>query len=122
VLRRLGYITEEQLLKALSKQLDIPYHPSLKDVEISQDLIKSIPVKFVWHYKFMPLALKNKVLKMAISNPLEVWPKEDIKLLLGYDTDVVLSPREEILEAIRKFYGVGAETVQKILEKKEPAG
>jgi len=121
VLRRLGYITEEQLLKALSKQLDIPYHPSLKDIEISQDLIKSIPVKFVWHYKFMPLSLNNNALKMAISNPLEIWPMEDIKLLLGYSAEIVLAPEQEIVDAIRKHYGVGAETVQKILEKKEPA-
>lgn len=115
-----GYVTEQQLLKGLSKQLDIPFMPSLKDVNIPENIIKAIPVKFVWHYKFMPLDLKDNVLKMAISNPLEVWPAEDIKLLLGFDTEVVLTPQGEIEEAIRKFYGVGADTVQKILEKKEP--
>ncbi|MFH1753560.1 MAG: GspE/PulE family protein, partial [Candidatus Omnitrophota bacterium] len=77
------------------------------------------PVKFVWHYKFMPLEINDKLLKMAISNPLEVWPTEDIKLLLGFDTQVVLAPQTEIEGAIRKFYGVGADTVQKILEKRD---
>jgi len=118
---KLGYITEDHLLTALSEQLDIPYYPTLRDVKISENVIKAIPVKFVWHYKFMPLSINNNVLKMAISNPLEVWPTEDIKLLLGYGTEAVLAPQNDILEAIRKYYGVGAETVQKILEKKEPA-
>lgn len=116
-LLKLGYIKEEQLIMALSKQLDIPYRPTLKDVDIPESVIKAVPVKLVWHYKFMPLSLDNNVLKMAISNPLEVWPTEDIKLLLGYTTEVVLVPQKEIIEAIRKYYGVGAETVQKILEK-----
>ena len=120
LLMKFGFITEDQLLQALSKQLDIPYYPNLKDLEIDENVIKTIPVKFVWHYKFMPLALTERVLQIAISNPLEVWPTEDIKLLLGYTTEIVLAPQTEIIEAIRKYYGVGAETVQRILEKKEP--
>ncbi|MBL7073288.1 MAG: Flp pilus assembly complex ATPase component TadA [Candidatus Omnitrophica bacterium] len=120
VVRGLGYITEEQLLLALSKQFDVPYYPTLRDVDIPEDVIKAIPVKFVWHYKFVPLAIKDNVLTLAISDPLEIWSTEDIKLLLGYGTDVVLTPSSEVLEAIHKYYGVGAETVQKILEEKGP--
>jgi len=116
----LGYITEEQLLLALSKQFDVPYYPTLRDIDIPEKVIKAIPVKFVWHYKFMPLAIKDNVLTLAISDPLEIWSTEDIKLLLGYGTDVVLTPSSEVLEAIHKYYGVGAETVQKILEEKGP--
>ncbi|MBL7157546.1 MAG: type II/IV secretion system protein [Candidatus Omnitrophica bacterium] len=121
VMRRMGYVTEEQLLKALATQLDIQYIPSLKDIEIPEEVISAVPVKLVWHYKFMPISIKNRVLKIALSNPLEVWPTEDLKLLLGYDTEIMLAPAEQITEAIRRCYGVGAETVQKILEKKEPA-
>lgn len=120
VVRGLGYITEEQLLLALSKQFNVPYYPTLRDVDIPEDVIKAIPVKFVWHYKFVPLAIKDNVLTLAISDPLEIWSTEDIKLLLGYGTDVVLTPSSEVLEAIHKYYGVGAETVQKILEEKPP--
>jgi type II secretory ATPase GspE/PulE/Tfp pilus assembly ATPase PilB-like protein len=117
-----GHITERDLLEGLSKQLDVPFMPSLKDVDVPDSVLKAVPVKFVWHYRFMPLAIENKVLKMALSNPLEVWPTEDIKMLLGYDTEVVLVPQDEIVEAIKKFYGVGADTVQKILDKKAPDG
>ena len=120
VLINMGYLAEDQLLKALSKQLDIPYVSSLKGLEISEQVIKAVPVKIVWHYKFMPLSINGEVLKLAISNPHEIWSAEDIKLLLGYNTEIVLVPTKEIMEAIRKYYGIGAETVQKILEKKEP--
>ncbi|MCK5450754.1 MAG: Flp pilus assembly complex ATPase component TadA [Candidatus Omnitrophica bacterium] len=116
----LGYITEEQLLSALGKQLGIPYYPNLKNIKIPDEVIKAVPVKIVWHYKFMPLSLEEGVLKLAISDPHEIWSTEDIKLVLGYSTETVLAPSKAILEAISKYYGIGADTVQRILEKKEP--
>lgn len=120
ILMKLGFVTEEQLLMALGKQLDIPYYPDLKNIEIPDSVIRAIPVKFVWHYKFMPLSIENNLLKLAISDPLEIWSTEDIKLLLGYNTEIVLAPSKEILDTIRKYYGVGAETVQRILARKQP--
>lgn len=119
-LLKLGHVTEEELLQALGKQLGIAYYPTLKDVKIPDRVIKAVPVKFVWHYKFMPLDIQDNVLKLAISDPLEIWSTEDVKLLLGYNTEIVLAPSAQILETIRKYYGVGAEIVQKILEKREP--
>ncbi|MBU1894976.1 MAG: GspE/PulE family protein [Candidatus Omnitrophica bacterium] len=121
VIRDLGYVSEEQLLSGLSQQFNIPYYPTLREIEIPDSVVKAIPVKFVWHYKFMPLSIKENILQLAISDPLEIWSTEDIKLLLGYTADIVLAPSSEIMEAIHKYYGVGAETVQRILEEKEPS-
>ncbi|MFH1798452.1 MAG: ATPase, T2SS/T4P/T4SS family [Candidatus Omnitrophota bacterium] len=119
-LLKLGHVTEDELLQALGKQLNIAYYPSLRNIKVPERVIKAIPVKFVWHYKFMPLEIQDNVLKLAISDPLEIWSTEDVKLLLGYSTEIVLATSDQILEAIRKYYGVGAETVQRILENKEP--
>jgi hypothetical protein len=38
-----------------------------------------VPAKFVWHYKFFPLKIEGKVLTIAISDPLAIWPMEDLK-------------------------------------------
>jgi len=115
VLMRMKFVTEEQLLDALAAQLGLVYYPSLKDVPISNDVIKAIPAKFVWHYKFMPLKIKGKILTIAVSDPLAVWLIEDLKLHLGYDVERVLAVEKEINSSIRKYYGVGAETVEEIL-------
>jgi type II secretory ATPase GspE/PulE/Tfp pilus assembly ATPase PilB-like protein len=40
---------------------------------------------------------------------------EDLKLHLGYDVERVLATEDEILTAIRRHYGIGAETVEEIL-------
>jgi type II secretory ATPase GspE/PulE/Tfp pilus assembly ATPase PilB-like protein len=119
---RLGYISEEQLLITLAEQLSIPFLARLKDKSVSEDVIKAVPARFVWHYKFMPLVLKGNTLTIAVSNPLDVWPTEDIKFHLGFEVEVVLAIEVEIMASIKKYYGLGAAIVEGILDKKdEPA-
>ena len=62
---RLQMIDEQILLEALSKQFDLPYYPTLRDIEVPESVINRVPVKFVWHYKFMPLSLNENTLKIA---------------------------------------------------------
>lgn len=112
---RLGFISQERLLEALAGQLCLIFYNSLKDVPINSNAVKAVPVKLIWHYKFMPIDLKNNVLTIAVSDPLAVWPMEDLKLQLGYDIERVLASEKEITGAIRRYYGLGAETVDEIL-------
>ncbi|MFH0940342.1 MAG: ATPase, T2SS/T4P/T4SS family, partial [Candidatus Omnitrophota bacterium] len=77
--------------------------------------------RFVWHYKFMPLALRGDLLTIAISNPLDVWPTEDIKFHLGFEVEVVLAVETEIMAAIKTYYGLGAAIVEGILDNKDEA-
>lgn len=116
-----GYIDEDGLLNALSEQLNIPYR-KIKNVKIEPAAIDSVPAKFAWHYRVMPLKLENDTLTIALSNPTDSWPLEDIKLHCGYSLELVLASEREIREAVKKYYGVGAETVGKILEKEKKEG
>ncbi len=116
VLIRLRFIDEHQLLLTLSEQFGIHYQ-GIKELSIEDKVITAIPPRYAWHYKFMPLKLKGNLLSIAISNPMDVWLPEDIKLNLGYDVEIVLASEQEIRDCLRRYYGVGAETVEKILEK-----
>jgi len=115
VLVKLNYIRQDQLLEVLASQLGLTFYPSLKDVAVPYDVIKAVPARFVWYYKFMPIKIIGKVLTVAVSDPLAVWLMEDLKLHLGYDVERVLATEDEILAAIRKHYGIGAETIEEIL-------
>jgi len=115
ILLRRNIITQAQLLDGLAEQLCLPFYPNLKDIAVPENVIKAVPAKFVWHYKFMPLKIEGKSLTIAISDPLAVWPMEDLKLHLGYDVERVLATEDEVLLAIRRYYAVGAETVEEIM-------
>jgi type II secretory ATPase GspE/PulE/Tfp pilus assembly ATPase PilB-like protein len=121
ILVRMKLVTEAQLLKILAEQLGLIFYPSLQDMAVSEEVIKAVPAKFVWYYKFLPLDIKGKVLTIAVSDPFAVWPMEDLKLHLGYEVVRGLATEEEILSALRIYYGVGAETVEEILLQSEPA-
>ena len=114
-LLRIKLINDEQLLGALAEQLNLQFLPSLKDVNVLPEVVKAVPPKFVWHYKFMPLKIKGSLLTIAVSDPLAVWPMEDLKLHLGFDVQRVLTTEEEILKCIRRYYGLGADTIEEIL-------
>jgi type II secretory ATPase GspE/PulE/Tfp pilus assembly ATPase PilB-like protein len=115
VLVRLGFIEQTELLVVLAEQMGLACYPSLKSFNVTQDVIKAMPAKFVWHYRCMPLKIDGKTLTVAVADPLAVWIAEDLKLHLGFDIERVLTSEEEILSYIRRFYGVGAETVEEIL-------
>jgi len=115
-----GTLTEEQLLQAFSEQLNIPFI-HLKDVPIKQDVIDRVPARLVQHYKVMPIGWENGTLTVALSDPQHLWSLEDIGLHLSCPVEPVLASTGEILEAITKYYGVGADTIEKILAQKQDA-
>lgn len=118
VLVRLGFATQENVLLALSEQLNIPYL-NLKNLDIDSLVIKKVSAKFASYYKIIPVKIDNNVLVIAMSDPLDVRVLDDIRLLLGMEVKGVLSSETDIQEAIRKHYGVGADTLEKIIAMKQ---
>ena len=122
VLIRRWVVTEKQILQALAEQQGMPFL-DLREIKIDEKAIKSVPAKFVWHYKVMPINIEGNILTVATSNPFDMWPLDDLETNLGYRTEKVLATSSDILEAIKKYYGVGAETIERILtEEKEDKG
>src|SRR3989338_7110157 len=116
---RLGYISERQLLEGLADHLQLPI-VSLKQLTVDDQAIKKVPVRFAWHYRCMPVRLSGKTLTLAMSDPLQVRPVDDLKVHYGLDADIVLATDTEIQDAIRRFYGVGADTMGEILQAAPP--
>ena len=113
-----GKIKEHDLLTCLSEQSGIPI-VSLKNTTIPAQVIEKIPVKYVRHYKVIPVRLEGNVIQIALSDPSNSWALEDIRRQLQIEAEPLLAPSAEIEEAIHKYYGVGADTIEKILSKDE---
>jgi len=119
VLVRMGLITERKLLEVLAVQQGIPFL-DLHEVKIPEKVIKDIPAKFPWHYKIMPINMEGNVLTIAISDPFDMWPIDDLETHLDCRVEKVLATSSDIQEAIKKYYGVGANTIESILAE-EPS-
>jgi len=114
---KLGLVKEEEVFPILAKQLNIPYI-KIKELTIPPEVIQKVPAKFVSHYKLMPIAIKRNTLTIAMSDPLEVHTIDDLRLFLGLEIETVLASDNDIAEAIRKYYGVGAETLEEMVIEK----
>jgi type II secretion system protein E len=114
VLISMGLVSEETILRALAKQLAIPY-VRLSDVKIPRDVIARVPAKIVTHYRLIPVAQNNGTLQVAVSDPLNMHTLDDLRLVLRCDVEPVISTSEDIEEAIKKYYGIGAETVEGLM-------
>jgi type II secretory ATPase GspE/PulE/Tfp pilus assembly ATPase PilB-like protein len=117
-----GMLKEEELLGVISEQFNLAFYPHLKELKISSDAVKAVPAQLVQHHGFMPVSLEGQTLTVAVSNPMDFWLAENIKLNLGFQVKRILSTRREVEKAIQKYYGAVAGTVDKIMEDKTGPG
>ncbi len=116
ILLELGFVDEETVfLPAIAGQLGIDFI-RLKDMEIPPEAIGKIPAKFASHYKIMPVKLENDTLTFATTQPLNTQIQDEVGLIVDTKLKAVLSSERDILEAIRRYYGVGAETIEQIMD------
>ena len=113
---RHGILTEREIVDSLAQELNLPI-VDLKEKEIPQSVIDRVPVKFASFYKFMPVAIEGNILTLAISSPLDVRMEDDIRVHLGFEPQVILALRSDINEALKKYYGLASDTIDRILTK-----
>lgn len=77
----LGYITEDVLLAFLGKQCGVSYVSLSEYGDIDEEVIKSVPESIARHQTLIPIALEGKTLTIAMSDPLNVFAIEDLRLM-----------------------------------------
>lgn len=110
---RTGAITTDQFYGVLAEHLGVEY-VRLKDLRIDPKIVDEIPAKFACHYGLMPVKTEGNTVTVAMSNPMDIHTVDDIRLLLKKNIRTVLSSKADIDNAIKKYYGVGAETIEKM--------
>ncbi len=120
ILVRKGFIREEDLCRALAEQFNMPFIRFGKFL-ISREVVEKVPAKLAMHYKMMPVRATDSTLTVAICDPQDVRALDDIRVALKskYKIDAVLATESDILGAIKKYYGLGAETVEGILRAED---
>jgi type IV pilus assembly protein PilB len=93
----------EDICKALSKQLNIPY-VKLKELEISKEVIETIPRKQANRKLLIPYKKMGRRLRLAMANPLDYTTIDEIKFKTGLDVSVAVATEEDIREAIDNNY------------------
>ncbi len=108
-------VSEENFLKAVGKALGYPFI-RLNDVAIAGETLSRLPAKVVFQYNVIPLAFENAVLRVAINDPFNSGLADVLRLVSGARVRLSLSPANDIAKAINRFYGVGADTMERLMQ------
>ncbi|MBI3328158.1 MAG: Flp pilus assembly complex ATPase component TadA, partial [Nitrospinae bacterium] len=119
VLVQQGVISEEHLLEALSEQFGLPYWRKLEEVGIEQIPVSKVPITFYRQHKLFPIAFADGVAKVAVADPLNLQPLDDLAVFLGAPVEPVLSHEREVLSAINRFYDRETDSTEQVMQDLE---
>ena len=111
---QLGYASSEATYRALAEFCEMRFVLASR-VQVPPEVVAKIPARFATHYGFVPIEERNGTLVVAVSDPLNTHLLDDIRLVLKRRIDAVVTTPEEIHKATKELYGVGADTMEKIL-------
>ncbi len=122
ILLKRGILDEKDILTVLAEKLRISY-VQLKEVIIEKSVLDKVPVKIASYYGFVPLKISGRILTIAVPSPLEIRVQDEIRTQLGYGIEIALAGGNDIADALKKCYGLGADTVNKMgISEEKKAG
>lgn len=109
-------LSEEVFLVKLASAMSLPFFSLARETP-GVDVLTLLPAKVVYHYKVLPLQVEAGVLRVATRDPFRHGLVEALQLASGHRIRLGLAPLAEIEKAIKRLYGVGGETIERLLEE-----
>jgi pSer/pThr/pTyr-binding forkhead associated (FHA) protein len=103
VLIDLGLLDDDNRAKALARQLKFPFI-SLKEREIPQQVTSLVTAEVATTHVIVPVELAGGKLLVAMADPLDSSAIQILRMVTGMSIEVVVASREDILEAIARYY------------------
>ena len=110
-----GYAKEDPFLRALATAMKVPF-VRLNDRVIPPDILVKMPTKAIFQYNVIPLEMDNGALRVATCDPFNPGMMDALRLATGMKIRLSLSTSTDISGAAKKFYGVGADTFDRMMQ------
>src|SRR5690242_19231985 len=108
-------VAEDIFIQRLAAALGWPYL-DLPKLTVENEVRNKISTKIAFQYFVMPVALNNGVLQIAVSDPFDAAMMNAVRFDAKMPVSFALATRAEIEKALKKYYGVGAETLDEMGE------
>ncbi|MFN0067208.1 MAG: GspE/PulE family protein [Limisphaerales bacterium] len=108
-------LSEEQSLQRLAPVLGLDYL-DLPKTAVPAEVRKRISTKVAFQHSVLPVKVEEDRLQLAVSDPFDAAMLNAVEFDAQGPVVLALAPRPEIEKALKKYYGVGAETLDEIAE------
>ncbi|MEE9524193.1 MAG: hypothetical protein V3V59_05505 [Thermodesulfovibrionales bacterium] len=102
----MGFVTENDLTRLLSKYLRIKSVDTKELVDIPEEVIKRISSEIANHYKIIPFKQEKKRLHVAMVDVRNFSLVDELRFKTGYDVIPYIVSEIRLLFALEKYYGV----------------
>ena len=104
LLQDFGIMKSDDILHVMASNLGAAV-VSLKDINFSPELLKTIPANVARMYHCVPVALNNGTLQVALADPLDPAHADEVGFASKHDVQVVVADPAEIERAVDRHYG-----------------
>jgi len=109
-------VAEDVFVQRLAASLGWPYL-DLPKLTVPPEARNKISTKIAFQYSILPTALTDGTLQVAVSDPFDAAMMNAVKFDAHMPVQFALSTKTEIEKALKKYYGVGAETLDEMGEE-----
>lgn len=117
ILLQKEYVSEEDLLRALAYQLDLRFYDRLPVNDIDPSLIDSISIQFCRDNLLLPVAKDDFNVTVAVADPLNVNPIDDLRLILSTNINIIVSTSGVIQNSINRVFERANDSSQKVIDE-----
>ena len=110
ILLRRQWIAEEVLLDTISEANGVRWMEIPEKIQAA--VVNTVPAEFALRHCVLPLERQNGLLTVATINPNDLQVFDDLRMLTGYEIEVVLARRKALLENIERYFG---STIEKMI-------
>ena len=117
---RMGLVTDEQVLKALSEQLGMKI-VKLADMAIPAEVIELVNESMATAFKVVPISVgkKDKSVTVAMAEPQNPSTLDSLRSFLGVEVKGVIAGEQEVMTAIEKLFAGKEESIQDVVRQIE---
>ncbi len=110
-----GFAAEDAFIESLAMVLHLPF-VRLGTMTIESAILEKLPTRVVFQYNVVPYAIENGALIVGTNDPFDTGLVDALRLASGMRVRLALALQNDIASAIKKFYGVGADTMEKLMQ------
>ena len=112
---KFGGAKEIEFLSAVGKSLGLET-VDLERQQPNPDALTRLPASAVYQYNVLPFKTDGTSLTIVTSDPFDTAAADGLRLVAGCPIKTALAPKEEVEKAVKKYYGVGADAIEKMIE------
>ncbi|HEX5036676.1 MAG TPA: type II secretion system ATPase GspE [bacterium] len=101
---QLKFLRNEDILKALSIQLGIPYVNKVESEDIASEVVSQLSLNYAKKNEVLPIKRENGAIVVAMADPLNHYVLDDLRLVYNMPIRPVIANSYEIIGAINNAY------------------